>query len=257
MKSLLTIITSGLYLFFCAGARGVLIDEIQVYDNSINTPQQFGLELHVNTTPSGRSSPDYQGEITPQHGIRITAEFSYGLNKAFELGLYVPSVFTPDHQYVFPGYKVRLKWMPIHPEDHNGWFLGSNGELSDLSPEVDQTRWSFELRNIGGWRNEDWEIASNVVFDWPLSGENRAWRPDFEIDIKIARKIIEGVAFGPEYYADFGKLGRPDRFPQQAQALYAAFDVDLKPFVFNFGVGRGVTHSEDRWTVKAIFEIPW
>ena len=35
-------------------AAAALSDEIQVYTDDINAPREFGLELHVNTTPSGR-----------------------------------------------------------------------------------------------------------------------------------------------------------------------------------------------------------
>ena len=38
-------------------AHAALIDEIQVYTDDINAPGQFGLELHLNTTPKGRSTP--------------------------------------------------------------------------------------------------------------------------------------------------------------------------------------------------------
>src|SRR5438309_8658327 len=71
-----------------AGAE--LSDEIQVYTDDINAPGEFGLELHVNTTPKGRSTPDYPGEVTPQHGWRFTPEFSYGIAKDWEAGLYLP-----------------------------------------------------------------------------------------------------------------------------------------------------------------------
>jgi hypothetical protein len=40
-------------------ARAAQQDEIQVYADDINKPGQFGLELHPNTTPSGRTVPDY------------------------------------------------------------------------------------------------------------------------------------------------------------------------------------------------------
>ena len=66
-----------------------LSDEIQVYTDDINVPGRFGLELHVNTTPRGRSVPDYPGEVVPDRGLRITPELSYGLTPSFEAGLYV------------------------------------------------------------------------------------------------------------------------------------------------------------------------
>src|SRR5438270_128007 len=74
-------------------ALAALPDEIQVYTSDINKKGEFGLELHVNTTPSGRSTPDFPGEIAPAHGWRLTPEFSYGITPALEGGLYLPLVF--------------------------------------------------------------------------------------------------------------------------------------------------------------------
>lgn len=45
-------------------AAAALVDEIQVYTDDINTPGEFGVELHVNTFPHGRKTPDYPGEVT-------------------------------------------------------------------------------------------------------------------------------------------------------------------------------------------------
>jgi hypothetical protein len=53
-----------------AGARADLTDEIQVYADGINAPGQFHLELHLNTTPDGRSRPDHASEVTPARGER-------------------------------------------------------------------------------------------------------------------------------------------------------------------------------------------
>lgn len=53
-------------------ARAALPDEIQVYTDDINAPGEFGLELHVNTTPQGRRTPEFANEVTPHHGLRVT-----------------------------------------------------------------------------------------------------------------------------------------------------------------------------------------
>jgi hypothetical protein len=34
-------------------------------------------------------------------------------------------------------------------------------------------------------------------------------------------------------------------------------DYDRKPWSFNLGIGRGLTTAADRWTIKAIFEVPF
>ena len=246
-------------LFCVAPLSAVMIDEIQVYTDDINAPGKFGLELHLNTTLQGRSTPDYPGEITPQHGLRLTPEFSYGLSKDFEVGLYLPTERTAGGSLLLAGTKVRLKWMPVQPDEKlGGWFFGLNGELSYLPEHFDQTHWGFEWRTMIGYRSAaGWLLAANPVLGWGLSGPDKSGRPEAQLQLKAAWEITRGVSFGPEYYADFGRLGRALPSAAQDHSLYAAFDIDLKPWVFNVGLGRGLTSAAEKWTLKFIFEVPW
>ena len=247
-----------LVLAGAAGLPAVMIDEIQVYADDINAPGKFGLELHANTTLQGRRTPDYPGEVTPEHGLRLTPEFSYGLTRAFEAGLYLPLEHTGNGANNLAGLKVRLKWLPVQPDEKaGGWFAGMNGELSWLQRRFEEHHWSMELRTMLGYRAAGWLLAANPVFGWTLAGPGRAARPECELQLKAACQITRGISFGPEYFADFGPLGRALPRAQQDDVLYAAFDVNLHPWVFNFGIGRGVTNAADRWTVKFIFEVPW
>jgi hypothetical protein len=235
-----------------------MIDEIQVYTDDINRIGKFGLELHLNTTFKGRASPDYPGEVTPQHGIRLTPEFSYGLSHDFEAGLYVPTQLTPAGRYEIAGAKLRLKWLPVQPDEKKGgWFAGANLELSKLAPRFDSARWSTELRTMIGYRDPEWLFAANPVLGWTLAGPDRTARPDFDLQLKASREIAKGIQFGPEYYAGFGPLGRTPRFAGQDHSLYLALDIDRAPWVFNVGLGRGLSSAADRWTMKFIFEVPW
>ena len=88
--------------FALTTARAVMIDEIQVYTDDINAPGKFGLELHLNITLSGRRVPDYLGEITPHRGIGFSPEFSYGLTKDFEAGLYLLFERTGVERRILP-----------------------------------------------------------------------------------------------------------------------------------------------------------
>lgn len=99
-------------LLFGAAAHADLQDEIQVYDDGIDEPSEFGLELHVNATPSGRRTPDFPGEVTPHHGWRLTPEFSWGLTKTLEAGLYLPLAADAAGHWSAAGVKLRLKWLP-------------------------------------------------------------------------------------------------------------------------------------------------
>lgn len=69
-----------------APSRADLPDEIQVYDDSLNRPGQFGLEIHANHSFGGETSPGFPGEITSGDATRLTAEFSYGLDTASRRG---------------------------------------------------------------------------------------------------------------------------------------------------------------------------
>jgi hypothetical protein len=237
-------------------ARADLQDEIQVYADDINQPGEFHLELHLNTTPSGRSTPDYPGEITPAHAIRLTPEFSYGLTQDLEAGLYVPTLRASGGSLYVAGAKLRLKWLPLHPHEGNGAFAGLNVELSQLAARFELDRRTMEARPMLGWHSADWLVAFNPTFDFALAGPDRSRPPDFSPSIKVARTITSWAALGLEYYSDLGPVTEIQPFGQQMRSLFLAIDVDRDPWVFNFGIGRGFGEKSDAWTVKAIFEIP-
>jgi hypothetical protein len=238
-------------------ARAEMIDEIQVYADDINDPGRFGVELHLNTTPSGRDVPDYPGEIVPDHGVRLTAELSYGLGHDLEAGLYLPFDHNPGQGPYFAGPKLRMKWLPLHPEEGAaGPFAGLNIELADLARRFDRDQRAMELRPIIGWRGGQWLVAANPVFEIALSGPDRSRAPDFAPSLKVGRTVARGIMLGAEYYLDLGPVSSLLPISQQGQQLFLAADVDRKPWVFNFGVGRGLNGATDAWTVKAIFEVP-
>ena len=235
-------------------ALAALPDEIQVYTGDINKPGEFGLELHVNTTPSGRSTLDFPGEIPPAHGWRVTPEFSWGWTRAVELGLYLPFAHGADGRDKFAGPKVRLKWLRLQPDDEGvGTFAGVNFEYAWISSVLEQATRAMEVRPIIGWQDKSWLVAFNPILGLDLAGPDRGGRPGFNPSLKISRRIVEGVAVGGEYYAELGKVNRFLPRAEQSHTLYAAIDVDRGPIPFNFGIGRGLNGATDRWTVKAIF----
>jgi hypothetical protein len=235
-------------------AHAELSDEIQVYTDDINAPGEFGLEMHVNTTPKGRRTPEYPGEVVPHHGLRVTPEFSYGINRDWEAGLYLPFSRDASGNTQAAGFKLRLKYLPVRPEEGGrGWFLGANGELSRLKQQFSQSPNSFELRLMGGWRDPDWLLAVNPVFGWNLSSGYRSSTPDVSLGVKVARTVASDVALGFEYYADAGTLRHLQLSSQQAQTLYLALDTKLRNVDLNFGIGWGLTQAADALTVKAIF----
>ncbi len=231
-------------------------DEIQVYDYTIDKPGEFGLEVHLNGTPIGRSFELYPGEITNDHGFRVTPEFSYGVTKDLELGFYLDTQIDGEGTAYFVGTKYRVKWLPVHPEDNDGFFAGANVEYSNVGYRFSQSPDGLELRGIGGYHAGGWLIAFNPIFDWGLSGDAASGDPVFTAALKVTREISKGLSAGIEYYGELGQLAHIAPWDREDQRIYAVVDVDMKPFVFNFGVGVGMTRTSDALTIKGIVEVP-
>lgn len=245
-------------LALCVTQAFAIDDEIQVYTDDINKPGDFGLELHMNTTPAGRSTPNYPGDSIPRHGFRLTPEFSYGLTRDFEAGLYLPTVREADGSLSAAGLKLRLKWLPLKPEEGaEGYYAGVNFELARVDQRYSQVPMASEVRMIGGYRAEKWLIGINPILDFDLSPGYRNGGPDLVLGLKAAHDVLPGIALGVEYYTSRGKLDHPLPYSLQDNTLYLVMDYDRKPWVFNFGVGRGMTGATDQWTVKAIFDVPF
>ena len=242
-------------LFASLPAWAALQDEIQVYTDEINQPGEYGVEWHLNSTPSGVSAPSYPGEITSHHGLRITPEFSRGLTKTVELGLYVPMAWSSGGAFYAPGLKARVKWLPIQAQDTGGFFAGVNLELSQVSQRFSPSARNAEIRNILGWRNDDWLVAINPIFGLQLSS-GAARTPGLEIATKINRKVAAGWSVGWERYHDRGPYNRFLPYPEQTLVNYLVLDHEGQHFDLNFGIGRGQTTASDHWTLKAIVGFP-
>jgi hypothetical protein len=235
-----------------AGASALAIeDEIQVYNDDIDAPGEYGLETHINTTPRGRKTPDYPGDVPPYRGVRLTPEFSRGLTRTLEAGLYLPTTTDAEGKFYVSGTKLRLKWLPVHDEEKGGWYFGSNHELSWMGPEFSESHRGYELRVIGGYRARDWLIGANAIVGWGLSPGHRG-SPDTTLAFKAMHDVAQGIALGAEYYHDIGTLANRLPGDQQARTLYLIADVERGDWALNFGVGHGLTPATDNWTIKAI-----
>ena len=232
-------------------AWAALPDEIQVYTADLEAPGERGVELHVNTTPSGRTRPDYPGEVVPHHGLRITPEISWGLARNWDAGIYLPFVHSAEGADFFAGPRFRLKWLPVKPpEGDTGAFAGINGELSFVQQRFEQARRTTEIRPILGYRGEAWLFSFNPIITADLAGEERGVLM-FAPAAKLSRRLSHGTALGAEYYSELGRLSHFAPRSEQSHVLYAVLDTER----VNFGIGRGLTGAADRWSVKAIFSF--
>ena len=233
-------------------AIAALPDEIQVYDDSLDKPGESGLELHLNTTPSGRPTSDYPGETVATHGVRGTFEFSRGLSPHFEAGLYLPTVYDPDHGYTLAGIKARLKWIAVSHETTGGPFAGVNVELGHVERRFDQATDKLEVRTMVGSTNERWLLAVNPTFELPLNAGARGGAPDLAWQMRALRRFSPDTAAGLEYYADLGRLSHLLPADRMQHTVYGVLETPL-PYRFDFHVGVGYGWAgADRLTVKMI-----
>jgi hypothetical protein len=238
-------------LLAARAAWGVLPDEIQVYTDDLEAPGKRGIELHVNTTPSGRATPVYPGEVVPHHGLRITPEISWGLARNWDGALYLPFVRSGDGADFFAGPRLRLKWMPLKPaEGTSGPFAGINWELSFVQQRFEQARRTTEIRPIVGYRSDAWLFSFNPIVTTDLAGQDKGVLM-FAPAAKLSRSLSHGTALGAEYYSELGRLSHFAPRSEQSHILYAVLDTER----VNFGIGRGLTGASDRWTIKAIFSF--
>ena len=181
-----------------------LVDEIQVYDGEINKPGEFGLELHLNASPSGKSSQDFDRERVTDRGTRITPELSYGLTETLELGFYIPTIYTPEYGYELAGYKPRIKWIPIQAQENQPWSAGVNVEYAKLKTGMSESAKSSEIRFILGYEGERWRLAMNPILEKNFSPRTDS-TPELEMNFRAILKqdgYIKGV--GLEYYQSLG-----------------------------------------------------
>lgn len=229
-------------------------EEVQVYTNDINAPGQVGLELHVNHVATGDPTPDYPGGQSSTGRLRVTPEWSYGIDEHFELGVYLPLTTIDNHgTFRADGYKIRLKWLPQHSE--RGVYYGINYEVGREDHHLDQNPWNNEVKLIGGWEGNRWLIGGNVNFDFALSGPAKA-PPAVELDTKVGYKLQEATLIGFETYNGAGNTTSFGHFGSSDQATYLTLDTKVGRWDVNAGIGRGYGANADHLILKMIVGVP-
>lgn len=229
-------------------------DEIMVYTDEMNAPGVFGLEQHVNYAIQGTRTPEYPGQMPSHHVMQFTPEFSYGLSKDIEVGLYVPTAFTPDGNSFINALRLHMKYIAPRPESETV-FYGLNVEISRESLRISRSISTMELRPIIGYRDAKWLVSFNPILSMGLAA-NVSHQLQFEPALKLTHYVTDGVQGGVEYYGTYGSLSQLLPASQQGHTVYAVFDAEARGFDINFGIGRGFVNASDSWVVKTIFALP-
>jgi hypothetical protein len=232
-------------------ARAVDAFEIQVYDGSIDAPGVAGIELHANTTVSGRRAVP-PPELPPHHQSHFTLEPALGLTRWWEAGAYLQSSVQGDGSFRFAGVKLRSKFMRPSAPSHR-WRLGVNFEISRLPEAYDPDRWGAEIRPIAGWTSAQGRIALafNPILDFSLGGSDRT--PAFEPALSAAYAIADLLSVGVEYYASLGPVDGLLPIAEQEHYLFEVVNVLAWQNVqINLGIGEGLTGASNDLVAKVI-----
>ena len=229
-------------------------EEIQVYDDSLDKPGQFGLDVHNNYV-WGRASPlQWTGEQQPDYRYRITPEFSYGLSPNLELGLYLPIATISDSAAHLDGVKARIKYIAPRASGQD-WYWGANLEIGAVKPALDVNPWNAELKGILGWRHGPWDLAFNTNLDWVVSGP-QSGSPSVQLASKASYKVTGNLALGVESYNGVGTFDRFLSPAGQGHSTFLTADTQLGLWGLNVGIGRGYSGEPDNWIFKFIVSVP-
>ena len=237
-------------LFLSAIAAHAADDEIQVYEDEIDEPGEFGLEMHMNYVVASHAAPATPAQTPPLHVFRFTPEFSYGVSERFDVGLYLPMVRTPEEDPELLGAKLRAKYLDVNAGQP--WYWGMNFELGRVSRTLDDAHWGLEVRPIIGYRAGRLTVTVNPILEWALSGSPADASPEFAPCAKVSWRVLGDWRVGVEHYAGMGPLDEPLPARERAQNTFLAVDGKRGSTDFNVGIGRGWSGESDTWVVKAV-----
>lgn len=229
-------------------------EEIQVYEDDMDKPGRFGLDVHNNDV-WGRASPlDYPGEQQPDYRYRVTPEFSYGLTPNLELGLYMPLATYQHGALDIAGTKVRIKYIAPHPKDQD-WYWGANFEIGVSEHRLDINPGNAELKGIFGWRPGRWDLAFNTNIDFAVAGPHLG-TPSIQLAAKVGYKIVPRLSVGFETYNGAGTFRDFGAFAGAGHSSFVVADTSFGKWDLNVGLGHGYSGEPDHWIFKFILGVP-
>jgi hypothetical protein len=223
-------------------------DEIQVYDGGLAEPGIFNLTWHNNYTFKGTTVPEFPGAGVAEHTLNGVTEWAYGVNKWWEVGLYLPLYSVRDGNIVADGFKLRTLFATPDAGKRR-FFYGLGIELSYNARRWETTRISSEFRPIVGWHLGKLDVIFNPILDTAYDGFGRLV---FAPSTRIAYNTSRQWAFALEEYADFGPLNDLAKGNQQSHQLFGVVDYTGKQLEVEAGLGFGLTTSADALAFKLI-----
>ncbi|MGC4038564.1 MAG: hypothetical protein QM764_21555 [Chitinophagaceae bacterium] len=232
--------------------------EIQVYGSQTQLPKTTMFELHSNYTFDGDKNQT-KGVLPSNHALHETLEITTGITSNFEIGAYLFTAYVPGHGYQVVGSHLRprimapAKWqLPVG--------LSLSTEIGYQRADYSSSTWSIEIRPIIDKQWQKWYVSLNPTLGISLKSRYDKSTPTFEPNVKLYYTIAKNAGLGIEYYGDIGYVNSLEKWPEQSDAIFMAYDLlNNAKWEFNMGAGIGVTQSTDRFVYKIILgrKINW
>ncbi|MES1225733.1 MAG: hypothetical protein ABUT20_60205 [Bacteroidota bacterium] len=246
-------------LFFCWSTASAQDNyEIQVYGSQTQLPHTTMFELHSNYTFNGEKDIA-KGVLPSNHSLHETLEITTGVSKIFEIGVYLFTAYIPGHGYQVVGSHLRPRIMaPLEWKLPVGLSLST--EIGYQKPAFSSSTWSIELRPIIDKQWEKWYASFNPTLGISLKSQYDKSTPVFEPNLKVYYNLFKNAGIGIEYYGEIGYLNDLEKFPEQNDAIFIAYDMlNNSKWEFNMGAGFGLTSATDPFVFKIILgrRINW
>ena len=232
--------------------------EIQVYGAQTQVKNSTMFELHSNYTFSGEKNIT-DGVLPSYHALHETLEITTGVTNHFELGVYLFTAYIPGHGYQVVGSHLRprimvpAKWrLPVG--------LSLSTEIGYQKAEFSSSTWSIEVRPIIDKQWNKWYLSFNPTLGISLKSQYNRSTPTFEPNLKVYYTFFKNTGLGIEYYGDLGYINSLQKFPEQSDAIFFAYDMlNNVKWEFNMGAGIGLTAATDPFVFKVILgrRINW
>ena len=225
--------------------------EIQVYGAETVPAKNTMVELHSNYTVDGQKFL-IDGVYPTYHQEHETVEITNGINDWSEVGFYLFTSEQDGHGVQWVGDHIRPR---VRVPDSWHWPVGLS-----LSTEIGYQRavyspdtWTWEIRPIVDKAVGRWYFAFNPALERTWHGPDVNLGLGFSPAFKVGYDINRVISIGPEYYADYGRLGSPYSFHEQQQQFFFVADLNVSPkWEINFGPGIGPTGATDHFIMKGI-----
>jgi hypothetical protein len=251
------ILLSIMLLLPIASAHAELQDVIGILTDEINDEGDWSLDIHANSTPRGAIfDPAYNGEIVNNHGVRFTPSLSYGLRDDLELTMSATAVrdgnMDANTTSIVSG-RGRLEWISQGDANDDGsyGYWGASTSLLLAKEKVDYGRTILDIGLIGGYRTSTLHFATNAFVSNGFANGLQSMAPDFSLNTKLAKRVVEKVWAGVELYSGNGKAMTLDGVARfTTNMLFGTVAVEAHDAIYQFGVGHGMNGNTDPVTLK-------